>query len=202
MSRPADMPPPERFGHGTRSRYVCGCRCSPCRAANTKAYHERQARAKALAAEQAAPIVPISKPWRAPDGSTRMRSPSSFVGSSTARYGTSSRTGYGSASSSSSANGRPMGVGARKRLGASAGIGNGFNASAHDSKASSSATASAKSAGAFSKGRRRMRSLDGGRIERRAVVVAGTRKGTRRAEISSPWTASPRHGTNGRGNTA
>jgi len=32
--RPADMPPAERYEHGTRARYVCGCRCEPCRIAN------------------------------------------------------------------------------------------------------------------------------------------------------------------------
>lgn len=39
-----------QHGHGTRSRYVVGCRCSECRAANTAAYHEREARARVAAA--------------------------------------------------------------------------------------------------------------------------------------------------------
>ncbi len=39
------MPPAERFQHGARARYVTGCRCAPCRAANT-AYQRTRARAK------------------------------------------------------------------------------------------------------------------------------------------------------------
>ncbi len=34
--RPHDLPPAERYQHGTRARYVTGCRCSPCRAANSE----------------------------------------------------------------------------------------------------------------------------------------------------------------------
>lgn len=49
--RPSDLPGAERFEHGTRARYVTGCRCDECRAANTRAYHDRQARARAAAAE-------------------------------------------------------------------------------------------------------------------------------------------------------
>lgn len=41
--RPNDLPPAESFGHGTRARYVAGCRCDPCRAANTQARREREA---------------------------------------------------------------------------------------------------------------------------------------------------------------
>jgi len=37
--------------HGTRSRYVSGCRCGECKEANRLAYHERQQRAKEAAAE-------------------------------------------------------------------------------------------------------------------------------------------------------
>lgn len=33
----------ERYEHGTRARYVGGCRCDDCRAANTKRYRERRA---------------------------------------------------------------------------------------------------------------------------------------------------------------
>lgn len=73
MSRPHDLPPAESYQHGTRSRYVAGCRCSECRAANTRAYHERQQRAKALAAEIAAPATPQPQTWTAPDGSKRVR---------------------------------------------------------------------------------------------------------------------------------
>lgn len=34
--RPTDLPPAERYRHGTRARYVSGCRCAPCRAANSE----------------------------------------------------------------------------------------------------------------------------------------------------------------------
>lgn len=37
--------------HGTRARYVTGCRCADCRRANTAAYHDRMARAREAAAE-------------------------------------------------------------------------------------------------------------------------------------------------------
>jgi hypothetical protein len=47
--RPATMPAAERWEHGTRTRYVAGCRCAHCRAANTQAARERAARAKAAA---------------------------------------------------------------------------------------------------------------------------------------------------------
>lgn len=33
-----------KAGHGSRSAYNWGCRCDACRAANTRYYHERQAR--------------------------------------------------------------------------------------------------------------------------------------------------------------
>lgn len=45
------MPPVERYRHGTRARYVAGCRCRPCTHANVVAYHEREAAARAAAAE-------------------------------------------------------------------------------------------------------------------------------------------------------
>lgn len=48
--RPSDLPTADRLKHGTRGRYVAGCRCDDCRASNTRAYHERMARAKELAA--------------------------------------------------------------------------------------------------------------------------------------------------------
>lgn len=47
--RPADMPPVSRWAdrpHGTRLRYVSGCRCVPCRAANSR-YETRRARLRA-----------------------------------------------------------------------------------------------------------------------------------------------------------
>lgn len=45
------MPPAERWPHGVRARYVCGCRCDPCRAANT-AYARVLAERVRLAAEE------------------------------------------------------------------------------------------------------------------------------------------------------
>lgn len=77
MKRPADMPPAERFEHGTRARYVCGCRCESCRAANTQYARECAARAKARALELADTRVRLDEPapqvWTAPDGSKRLR---------------------------------------------------------------------------------------------------------------------------------
>lgn len=51
MSRPADLPGAEAFPHGTRSRYVTGCRCRPCTAANLARYHARQRELAAQASE-------------------------------------------------------------------------------------------------------------------------------------------------------
>ncbi len=73
MTRPADLPGPEAFAHGTRSRYVTGCRCDACRASNTAAYHARQAKAKKAALAITTPAVPIEKAWTARDGSIRIR---------------------------------------------------------------------------------------------------------------------------------
>ncbi len=73
MARPLDLPPPERFPHGTRSRYVSGCRCGACRGSNTAYYHDRQRRAKELAAEIDKPPKPREQTWTAPDGSKRTR---------------------------------------------------------------------------------------------------------------------------------
>jgi hypothetical protein len=72
--RPATLPAAEHWGHGTRARYVAGCRCDDCREANRLAYHERQARAKAaaIAAVPSSP-APIAKPWTAPDGTIKLR---------------------------------------------------------------------------------------------------------------------------------
>lgn len=73
MTRPADMPGPERFAHGTHARYTSGCRCTQCRAANTACYHARQREAKALAAALVVRTVPITKTYRAKDGTIRIR---------------------------------------------------------------------------------------------------------------------------------
>lgn len=47
--RPIDLPAARRFEHGTRARYVTGCRCAPCTAANVARYHKRQAEMRAAA---------------------------------------------------------------------------------------------------------------------------------------------------------
>lgn len=63
-----------QHAHGTRARYVLGCRCAACRASNVAAYHERQARAKEAVREISTPAAgPIAKTWTAPDGSKRPR---------------------------------------------------------------------------------------------------------------------------------
>lgn len=40
--RPASLPKADRYEHGTRARYVTGCRCDDCKGANRVAYHARQ----------------------------------------------------------------------------------------------------------------------------------------------------------------
>lgn len=55
--RPIDLPPAEDYAHGKRARYVSGCRCDECRAANAAYYHER----KALQDAAAAAIAPPAK---------------------------------------------------------------------------------------------------------------------------------------------
>jgi len=67
------MPSPERFRHGTRARYTCGCRCGACKASNLKRYHERQAQAKALARTISTPPAPTSRVWIRPDGTVARR---------------------------------------------------------------------------------------------------------------------------------
>lgn len=59
-ARPLDMPPAERFPHGTRSCYVCGCRCPECRAANAARYRERMRKMQELAVD----VVPTGPPRR------------------------------------------------------------------------------------------------------------------------------------------
>ena len=49
--RPKSLPGAERYVHGTRSRYVCGCRCAACKESNRVAYHERQRAELAAALE-------------------------------------------------------------------------------------------------------------------------------------------------------
>lgn len=73
MTRPADLPPAERFSHGTRARYVSGCRCEDCRRSNREYYHERQKRAKEAAAQIVAPPTPVGQVWTAPSGEQKVR---------------------------------------------------------------------------------------------------------------------------------
>ncbi len=56
--RPPDLPTAEAFEHGTRSRYVTGCRCAACRKANLDRYHARQREIASRAAE----VVPSGPP--------------------------------------------------------------------------------------------------------------------------------------------
>lgn len=67
------LPPIERLKHGTRSRYVAGCRCADCRNANRLAYHARKAKARAAAAQlpKPAPTL-VPQVWTA-NGVKRIR---------------------------------------------------------------------------------------------------------------------------------
>lgn len=71
--RPTDMSPAEHFKHGTRSRYVSGCRCAGCRASNAAYYHKRQAECKALAAAITTAGGPVTASWTPPGQATRTR---------------------------------------------------------------------------------------------------------------------------------
>jgi len=73
MARPNDLPPAEKFSHGTRARYVSGCRCEDCRRSNREYYHERQRRSKEAAAQITSPAVPVEQVWTAPDGVQKIR---------------------------------------------------------------------------------------------------------------------------------
>ncbi len=53
--RPAALPAAATYEHGKRARYVSGCRCDDCRAANAAYYHVRKAAADAAALAAAAP---------------------------------------------------------------------------------------------------------------------------------------------------
>ena len=71
--RPSDLPPAEHYAHGTRARYVSGCRCDACRGSNRAYYHERQRRAKEAAVLIVAPEAPVEQLWTAPDGTRKAR---------------------------------------------------------------------------------------------------------------------------------
>ncbi len=51
MPRPSDLPPPERYAHGTCARYVSGCRCDDCRGAVLRREADRRQRIREAAAE-------------------------------------------------------------------------------------------------------------------------------------------------------
>lgn len=55
--RPLDLPAADRYEHGTRSRYVCGCRCDACRESNN-IRHRARTEAMQLAAASAVPNGP------------------------------------------------------------------------------------------------------------------------------------------------
>lgn len=73
--RPADLPGPDRLKHGTRSRYVAGCRCDACRASNTAYYHQRQREAlEALKDSPGRPVAgQVPRAWTAPSGAKQVR---------------------------------------------------------------------------------------------------------------------------------
>lgn len=73
--RPCDLPSADRFEHGTRSRYVSGCRCGACRASNTRYYHERQRLAleRLVDVEPGPDAGPIGRQWTRPDGTHAVR---------------------------------------------------------------------------------------------------------------------------------
>lgn len=62
------------FDHGTRARYVQGCRCADCRAANTTVYHERQRKSlEAVEGLEPPPPVPVEQKFTRPDGTVGTR---------------------------------------------------------------------------------------------------------------------------------
>jgi hypothetical protein len=58
VPRPDGLPSEEAFAHGARARYVIGCRCDECRAANA-AYQRGRAKLKRLG--QGDPLVPAGR---------------------------------------------------------------------------------------------------------------------------------------------
>jgi hypothetical protein len=59
---PAYLRVADRYEHGTRARYSTGCRCEPCRAANTAYEKARRARAKAVAEQTIIEPAAVTKP--------------------------------------------------------------------------------------------------------------------------------------------
>lgn len=59
--RPIDLPAADRFKHGTRARYVTGCRCENCRQANRDWAHKRVLKVRAAAEEVKPNGPPVEK---------------------------------------------------------------------------------------------------------------------------------------------
>lgn len=55
---------PKKYAHGTRARYVAGCRCDDCRASNTTHYHARRAQVAELEGVVRPSGVPIPSTMR------------------------------------------------------------------------------------------------------------------------------------------
>jgi len=60
VTRPTDLPPADRFAHGTVARYVSGCRCEPCHGALRRREADRARRVR----EAAASVAPNPGPPR------------------------------------------------------------------------------------------------------------------------------------------
>lgn len=74
MAKPTDLPPKEAYEHGTRARYVAGCKCDKCRKANVAVYHDRQQRSKEAALDrEILPPVAITRTWEGPKGEIKTR---------------------------------------------------------------------------------------------------------------------------------
>ena len=74
MARPTDLPLGEAYEHGTRARYVSGCKCAECRKANVALYHERQKRSKEAALDrEILPPVSVTRTWKGPKGELKTR---------------------------------------------------------------------------------------------------------------------------------
>ena len=76
MSRPFDLPDMTTRAHGTRSRYVAGCRCDKCRSANTVFARKRAKEAKLrvqLLSPNPTRFELCPQEWTAPDGAKAIR---------------------------------------------------------------------------------------------------------------------------------
>lgn len=74
MAKPKDLPTEEKLKHGTRARYVAGCRCPKCTQANAAAYHERMKKEKEAAIDrEPLPPVALTRTWEGADGEMKSR---------------------------------------------------------------------------------------------------------------------------------